>query len=206
MYRRCAWGLILSGLIVTSAAGQPRQGEENAGGFGPAGRPDPMRMSPLMMALDADGDGVISAREMKRAALALRQLDVDEDGQLAADELRPQMPEPPGGFGRPDGQGGGPGRPGASGGFGGGPPGPEAFIAMAMQFDEDQDGKLSPAELGKMAQQFMQRGGGLGGQGSGGPGFGAQEAGRNAGRENGAPPGRGQQRRGGNQQRPPSFD
>jgi hypothetical protein len=49
-----------------------------------------MRMHPVLAALDADGDGVISASEIRNAAAALWQLDRNHDGRLTADELLPE--------------------------------------------------------------------------------------------------------------------
>lgn len=141
---------------------------------GPRGGLPPM---PLMMALDADGDGILSPREIKKAVSALKTLDQDGDGRLTEDELRPQFP----GGGRPDEGGGpagqfgpggptGPGGQGGPGGFGG-PPSAEMFVSRALQFDADQDGKLSKEELTKMAEQ-LGRGMGRGPGGAGGPGAG----------------------------------
>jgi predicted O-methyltransferase YrrM len=72
-----------------------------------------------MAALDADGDGELSAQEIAGAVLALKKLDRNSDGRLSREELRPQ-------FGGPGGPGGfGPGGRGMPGGFGlGGPGGP----------------------------------------------------------------------------------
>ena len=44
---------------------------------------------PLMAALDADGDGTVSAAEIASAPQSLRALDTDGDGRLAQEELRP---------------------------------------------------------------------------------------------------------------------
>ena len=82
----------------------------------------------LMQALDADGDGEISAKEIEGAVDALKQLDRNGDGKLSGDELRPGPPGP----GGPDGWAGVPGSgrgvPRGPGGFrrepgrGGAPP------------------------------------------------------------------------------------
>ena len=56
-----------------------------AGGDGEPARP----RIPLMAALDADGDGSVSAAEIASAPRSLRALDADGDGRLAQEELRP---------------------------------------------------------------------------------------------------------------------
>jgi len=72
---------------------------------GQGGRPDPVRpRPPLDVALDEDGDEVISAVELAKAPALLRKLDLNHDGRLSQDELRPKR------AGRP-GTGGGTERP-----------------------------------------------------------------------------------------------
>jgi hypothetical protein len=72
-------------------------------------RPPP---PPVIAALDADRDGVISAEEIENASEALLALDKNGDGELTRDELHPQGPPPREG-GRPPGPppGGEPGEP-----------------------------------------------------------------------------------------------
>jgi hypothetical protein len=48
--------------------------------------------SPLVSTLDADGDGVINAKELSAAPAALKKLDADGDGRLSQDEVRPRRP------------------------------------------------------------------------------------------------------------------
>ena len=48
-----------------------------------------MRLLPVMAALDADGDGEISADEIKNSVAALKKLDKNKDGKLTSEELRP---------------------------------------------------------------------------------------------------------------------
>jgi acetamidase/formamidase len=48
-----------------------------------------MRLHPILDALDADGDGEISAAEIARASAALRTLDLSGDGMLTAPEVLP---------------------------------------------------------------------------------------------------------------------
>lgn len=177
-------------LCAAAALAQPP--DESGETRGPRGG---MPAFPLMMALDADNDGVISPREIKKAVTALKTLDADGDGRLTEDELRPQFPggdRPNDGPG-PDGQRG-PGGPGGLGGGQGGPPSAEAFVARALQFDTDQDGKLNQNELAKLAEQFAR---GPNGRGPAGPrGLGASGAGGPAGVPGG--PAGGRRQRGGN--------
>jgi Ca2+-binding EF-hand superfamily protein len=60
-------------------------------GHGP-GRPGHRLGSPIVRALDADKDGVISAAEIANSATALKALDTDGDGKISASELRPARP------------------------------------------------------------------------------------------------------------------
>ncbi|MDP0489457.1 MAG: hypothetical protein Q7Q71_00225 [Verrucomicrobiota bacterium JB023] len=74
--------------------------------------------SPLMEALDHNGDGTISKGELGKAADHLADLDTNEDGSLSEDELLPEPPEP----GMT--QGGNPPQGGPPQGGGGRPPHP----------------------------------------------------------------------------------
>src|SRR5262249_22056817 len=88
--------------------GQDARGQHGGGGGdqgGPGGRgtsgrggagPDNGRRPPplIIRALDADGDGIISAEEIANASAALRKLDKNGDGKLTIDEY---MGPPPGG-------------------------------------------------------------------------------------------------------------
>lgn len=55
-----------------------------------ANRPHPV--FPVMLALDADADGALSAAEINRADASLKALDANGDGALTRDELRPLPP------------------------------------------------------------------------------------------------------------------
>lgn len=69
-------------------------------GSGPQGGPGGEHkrpLPPLIMVLDANGDGVIDATEIANASRALKKLDKNGDGKLTQEEIRP--PHPPGGQG-----------------------------------------------------------------------------------------------------------
>src|SRR5262245_60684364 len=107
---------------------------------GPMG---PMR-NPLFEAIDTDGDGMITKREMSKAAAQFKKLDTDGDGNVSLAEASPQgMPGPPIGLGGPAGQ------------FGD----PNQMVNSLMQNDKNGDGKLTADEIpGPMAQQLIQSG------------------------------------------------
>lgn len=99
-----------------------------------------MRNSPVFRALDADEDGQLSVSEIENASKSLLKLDKNGDGILSAEEMRPdpaQLPQ----FAGPNG----PGRPGAPGSPGG--PTPEMMARMFENRDQDKDGKLSGDEI-----------------------------------------------------------
>jgi Ca2+-binding EF-hand superfamily protein len=122
-----AAGLIslAASIAAAQSPGPPgRGGPGPGGGFG--GR---MAGSALLQALDADGDGELSAKEIENATAALKTLDKDNDGKLSREELRPS----PGGRAQ-------------------GPPGSAAavaqqMVAQLMTFDKNGDGKLSKEEV-----------------------------------------------------------
>jgi len=74
--------------LVLTATALEAQGPGEGRRGGPGGPPGPA-MSPLLAALDADGDGALSAQEMEGAAAALKKLDKDGDGKLSREELGP---------------------------------------------------------------------------------------------------------------------
>jgi hypothetical protein len=116
----------------------PRPGRPGAGvEEGPPPPPPPFGPppSPVIAALDTDADGSLSADEIKNAARALLTLDHNQDGVLDESELRP--PPPPGGPGGPGGD-------------------PRAFVDFVFQFDKDEDGKVTKAELPERMQRLMQ--------------------------------------------------
>ena len=83
-----------------NASGASAGGESGAGGPPPplAGTQHEPPPSPLLQALDADGDGIISAEEIAAAPQALKALDKNNDGQLGPWEYWPKpqwMSAPP---------------------------------------------------------------------------------------------------------------
>jgi hypothetical protein len=56
------------------------------------GKPHRPPPSPIIAALDANHDGVISADEIAQASAALKTLDQNGNGQLTPDEYRPPRP------------------------------------------------------------------------------------------------------------------
>jgi hypothetical protein len=111
--------VLLSVAAVTVCAQRREEGPRPPGdpqGRSPVGPPGGIPRQPpgfhLMTALDADGDGKISSKEIENAVAALGKLDKDGDGKLSATEIG--WP-PPAGF-----RGFGGGRSGGRGGFPGG--------------------------------------------------------------------------------------
>ncbi len=79
------------------------EGDKKAGEGKEMKRP----VSPLMSAVDANGDGVIDEKEIAGSSDALKKLDKNADGKLEGDEFRPARPEGiEGGKGREGRQGG----------------------------------------------------------------------------------------------------
>lgn len=156
---------------------QPPDGEFDAPprreGPPPDRRPPPPP-DPLREALDANHDHELDADEIKNAAAAVARIDADGDGRVDERELMPPPPPPPRGFeGRPPrgrrgpdgpppseaGERGPAERPGFRPPEPGDRPSPERFVARAMAFDADGDGKLDRSELEKWAgEMFRMRG------------------------------------------------
>ncbi len=116
---------------------------EAQGPGGRVGRPEggPMGMQiPLLLALDADGDGELSAKEIENATAALKTLDKDKNGKLSREEMFPA----PGRFGG-RGPGQGPGND------------PAAMVSALMTYDKNADGKLSKDELPERLRPIMDR-------------------------------------------------
>ncbi len=179
--------LVVIGVATASAQspgnrgdrGRPEGQPGDRGGPDGPGRNGPPPPNPIVAALDADHDHVISSDEIKNASAALLTLDKNSDGKLTEDEFRPgpgrggpdgDRPNGPGGNRNARGSGLGSsknaparggndarrGSSGPGGGPGGPPPNTDRFVAHAMSFDADKDGKLSQQELARFAEE-MQR-------------------------------------------------
>jgi Ca2+-binding EF-hand superfamily protein len=117
-------------------------------GYGPGGAggslAGAMPSNAIFDAIDADHDGEITTRELRKAVAALKKLDTDKDGKITRAETlnnqaAPQTTNMPAGFG---GQGGF--RNGNNAGFSGDPrPGGPNL----QQFDRNGDGQLSADEV-----------------------------------------------------------
>ena len=131
------------------AQAQPEGGGPPPGGPDggpPPGGPQGMRRppDPLMIALDADKDGELSAEEIANATAALKALDKNADGKLTKEELRPARP--------PRGEGPDKGEPGRDGP----PPGPPEGARrpappLAVALDADKNGEFSAEEIANAA-------------------------------------------------------
>ena len=110
----------------------PAQQRGRPGRDGPPGGGFPQL--PVLVALDADGDGELSAKEIDNAAAALRTLDKNKDGKLTRDELLPAFRE-----GGPAG------------------PNPAELVERMMAFDKNGDGKLSKDELPERIRGLLER-------------------------------------------------
>lgn len=188
----------------TSDEGRPNP----RGGQGRTGRPAAgavrgLPATPLLMALDTDRNGELSAAEITNAAAALKALDQNRDGRLTRDEMMPGAAQPSGEGVAADGAQA---------------INPEIMVQQLVmrtlqmdrdgdgqlsrdeiplqlrnvvaRFDADQDGSLDRAELILMAQQqvAMMTRGGRGQAGQGQPG----QAQPGQGQPNQAQPGQGQ--------------
>jgi hypothetical protein len=123
--------------LIGLAAGGAAAQAPGAPGPGRGGRPGFRMPMPLMQALDADGDGELSAQEIENATAALKTLDKDRNGKVSSDELRP-----------------------AAAGRGAAAlptPSPQEVVSQLMALDKNGDGKLAKDELPDRMQVLMDR-------------------------------------------------
>lgn len=117
-------------------AERPERPQRREGG--PGGRiAQFQRANPLLLALDTDKNGELSAAEIAAAPTALKTLDMNGDGKLGPDELRPPQPEGPRG-------------------------GPRAndnaeAVTRLMANDKNGDGKLSADEMPERMKRVVAR-------------------------------------------------
>lgn len=105
---------------------RPERGGPGGEGFRGRGRPNP-----LFEVLDVDGDGLITARELRQAVRNLKELDADGDGSISMEEASP-------------------GR-----GFGGRGGDPQAMVDRMMENDANGDGELSQDEIPEVLARML---------------------------------------------------
>lgn len=105
----------------------------------------PPASNPMFEAIDVDGDGIITKKELRTAISQLKKLDTDGDGNISLAEASPQgLPGGPVGVAGPGAQPGGD---------------INEMVNRLMQNDRNGDGKLTADELpSQMAQQMIQNG------------------------------------------------
>ena len=85
-----SWGEGKMEFAQPSSDDEPSRRDRRSGGGGSERRPgDLLQRLPVIIALDEDKDGEISAEEIEKAEVALAKLDKDGDGKLNGDEVRP---------------------------------------------------------------------------------------------------------------------
>jgi hypothetical protein len=93
-----ALALLALGATALLAGAQDNNNDALPGGGGFGGGPGGPRGHrrpplPIVMALDTNRDGIISADEIAKASAALLTLDKNSDGQLTVDEYMPPLPK-----------------------------------------------------------------------------------------------------------------
>ena len=144
--KRQFWSVVVcAGLAATAAAQSPTSGEFAGPLVGPGGPGGP-KPNAMFTAIDADGDGAITMRELRKAVVALKKLDADKDGKITLAEVSSASSEAAAnnaatGFSGPTGFSHG-AAPFAPAGGDPRPGGPDL-----MQYDRNHDGQLSTDEV-----------------------------------------------------------
>lgn len=127
--KTCILAIHVAAALATAAAAQQPNNYGTGGSpqFGQPGAGGPAAPPPNAMfdAIDADGDGEITVRELRKAVVALKQFDIDKDGKITREEVL------------------------------GGLPNPQAAIDRVLENDKDGDGKLSKSELPRQLAQAL---------------------------------------------------
>lgn len=127
---------------------------------GPGGQGGGPMHSPLVMALDANGDGIIDSSEIANAPAALLKLDKNHDGRLTRDEYAPPRPGgqgPGGGSGSGQEGQGRTTRPGGGGGFGEGGQAsrePNAYAGASPGSTAKRGGIVAPPSTAPAQAEF----------------------------------------------------
>ncbi len=135
--------VVCIGFAATAIAQPPNGGEFGRPRGGPGGPP----ANAMFNAIDADSDGAINMRELRKAVVALKKLDVDKDGKITLAETL-HNPAAATNTNLPSGVNGQRGLGNGPGGFGGANGGdPRPTGPNMMQYDRNGDGQLSADEV-----------------------------------------------------------
>jgi Ca2+-binding EF-hand superfamily protein len=121
---------------ATAASVTRTEAQEGRPGGGPGREGAFLRSNPLILTLDANGDGVLDEQEIANASAALKKLDQNGDGKLTETEFysAPRGDRAPAAADSAD------------------------MIKRLMEFDKNGDGKLAKDELPERMQGMFERG------------------------------------------------
>jgi len=148
---------IIGAAMVSIALAQPPQ-PQGFGARAPQGANAGQAAAPTPNALfgiiDADGDGVITKRELRKAVAALKKLDLDSDGNITLEEVNAATTGAAGAAaGGPATFGGGTNFRGSSGFI---PAGDPRSGPALSQYDRNGDGALTPDEVPPQLRGLVQ--------------------------------------------------